>query len=240
MQQDCLPLVASETQTVAPAVTTDQLLFMMASWSHDLLSNFNSIITLNELVQRDDPASVLEFVDNIQFRIQTLQRLSKTIYQFSQVESEKIEMEDIPVRTYIKKRLHSYEILAQRTGRHFESELMIPDSVHICTDSARLDLVLENLITNAVKYSPEASTIIANVRTIDDQLAITLTNSCVNMPEEYLDMIFKPYVRLDNSIPGYGIGLATCRRLCSQINGRIEATTHQNTISFTVQLPSQA
>jgi signal transduction histidine kinase len=112
-------------------------------------------------------------------------------------------------------------------------------------DSARLARVVDNLLTNAIKYSPDGSAIEARLTTEDDRGAtwavLSVRDSGLGIPVEDLPHIFEPFRRgqnVANRIPGTGLGLAGARQIVAQHGGTIAVQSAQGVgTTMTVRLP---
>lgn len=109
-------------------------------------------------------------------------------------------------------------------------------------DEVRLGQVLENLINNAVKYSPKGGPITVCLDRQDDQARLTVSDRGLGVPEEALDQIFSHFYRAPNVDPrrisGLGIGLAVVKEVVTLHGGTVEVSSRQGEGSvFTVRLP---
>ena len=91
-------------------------------------------------------------------------------------------------------------------------------------DMARLQQVIINLLTNAVKYSPEADQVLLNMIMEDSQVKVSVTDSGIGIKKENFDKVFKRYYREDDRavhFQGLGIGLSICHEIIVRHGGRI-------------------
>jgi PAS domain S-box-containing protein len=125
--------------------------------------------------------------------------------------------------------------------RHLEID--IPEQLSsVFADKVRLELILVNLISNAVKYSAEDTTIRVSAAKREGFLTISVSDQGVGIPLDKRMMLFQPFERLDNAdarIKGLGLGLLVCKRLVEAHGGTIwvESEPGQgSTFSFTLPL----
>lgn len=120
------------------------------------------------------------------------------------------------------------------------------DCVFVSGDQDRLEQVLRNVLSNAIKYSPNGGTIQVSVRLLFDQTTITITDTGMGIPPNELSSIFEQYKRgsnLDGSnltrISGMGIGLYISREIIHMHNGAIYASSagRGQGSTFTIVLP---
>lgn len=93
----------------------------------------------------------------------------------------------------------------------------MPSYAYVKGDILKIEQVIQNLITNGIKYSPNGSTITVSVIDNDDNYTISVENSGVHIPEQELENIYAKFYRLDKSgdrtKKSYGLGLAIVKRI---------------------------
>lgn len=115
------------------------------------------------------------------------------------------------------------------------------DEVTLYQDEKILDLVLSNLIGNAIKYSPENSTIHFRIENNDNMVIFEVSDEGMGIPEKDQKHIFERYFRAENALlnQGTGIGLNIVKVHVENMGGKIHFTSEENKGStFTVQLPN--
>jgi signal transduction histidine kinase len=114
-----------------------------------------------------------------------------------------------------------------------------PDVV-VTTDVARVGRVLDNLLENAVKYSPEGGEVVVSVRAMSSQAVIDVRDEGIGVPDGETELIFEPYRRASNvaTMRGIGLGLSGARAVVRQLGGDLRVTDREGKGStFTVILP---
>jgi signal transduction histidine kinase len=97
-------------------------------------------------------------------------------------------------------------------------------SIEIYGDKARLEQVMTNLLTNAIKYSPDASQIIVNIASDRDWLSVSVTDFGIGIPEEKIPFVFDRFFRVENTsqqFQGLGLGLHICKEIIRRHGGTI-------------------
>lgn len=117
----------------------------------------------------------------------------------------------------------------------------IGPSFFVNADPSHLREVAENLVENAIKYTP-AGEVSVDVTGTDQSVTISIKDSGLGIPREDISHLFQKFYRVDNSdtreIGGTGLGLYLCRRLVENMNGRIWVeSTYQKGSTFFVELP---
>jgi signal transduction histidine kinase len=125
-------------------------------------------------------------------------------------------------------------------------DLQAPSTpVMLDADCERMGQVVINLVTNALKYSPEASTVLVSISQSDTAATIQVHNDGQPIPAQQQKRIFEPYYRTPNaqtsSTKGWGLGLAISKEIVKQHQGRIwvESSNEKGT-TFFVRLPLKA
>lgn len=106
------------------------------------------------------------------------------------------------------------------------------DAVISC-DSIKLDAVFINLIVNAIQAIPKGGTIEIQIKSNNDDIVIDFIDSGIGIPEEFMDKIFEPLFTTKQK--GTGLGLASCKNIIEQHNGKI--SVKNNPTTFTITLP---
>ena len=100
----------------------------------------------------------------------------------------------------------------------------------VLADADRLSQVLDNLLDNAMRYSPDGSTVLVEIRREGDECDCAVSDCGPGIPEEHLPLIFERFYRVDASrnrqSGGAGLGLAIARSLIQAQGGRIDAEAH--------------
>lgn len=137
-----------------------------------------------------------------------------------------------------------YEIVDDQralSGRHFDLEIT-PHPLILQADCVRISQVITNLVTNAVKYSPEDSVIRVQIGQEQSSVILQVHNDAPAIPQEEQASIFEPFYRLANaqssSKKGSGLGLSIAKDIVERHGGQIwvESSEGKGT-TFFVQLP---
>ena len=136
--------------------------------------------------------------------------------------------------------LARFEQAPERTPRH-RLILEAPEPVWGWYDPSRMDQVLTNLISNALKYSPEGGEVRVRVSCGDRLCQITVSDQGIGIPAAEHAALFQPFGRSETvrrSIQGEGLGLYISQQIMARHGGRIELTSEPGVGStFTVHLP---
>jgi two-component system, OmpR family, phosphate regulon sensor histidine kinase PhoR len=130
-------------------------------------------------------------------------------------------------------------LIARKVGLHTQAP---DDAVIVSADPAQLDEVFVNLLTNAVKFTPEGGHIDVSVAVEAGTAVVSVRDTGIGIPEAEQAQLFGRFFRASNarqqSIPGSGLGLAIVRSIIVSHGGRISVSSREGKGStFTVRLP---
>lgn len=143
--------------------------------------------------------------------------------------------------TFILNRLD--KIRAQDQEKKYELVRDYPiTSVWIEIDTDKMTQVIDNILNNAIKYSPDGGKITVSMKTTDDQMILSISDQGLGIPKEDLPKIFDRFYRVDKARSraqgGTGLGLAIAKEIIKQHNGFIWAKSEYGKGStFTIVLP---
>ena len=117
----------------------------------------------------------------------------------------------------------------------------IPEG-RIYADKGRITQVLDNLVANAIKFSPDGGTVFVEVRETANEVLMIVSDQGIGVPQDKLDRIFDRFYQVDGSskrrFGGTGIGLALVKRIIEAHKGRVWVTSElKKGSSFYVALP---
>lgn len=220
----------------------------LASMSHELRTPLNSIIGFTERVLK---SSSVELAERDQDALMTVKRnanhllsLINDILDLSKVEAGRMDIDwaQYDIGKLIDVQLQVLAPSAKAKGLEFVVKL--PDEKIIAwTDKDKLTQILNNLVSNAVKYTQEGSIIVSLHLSVDgSELILQVTDTGLGIPAEELRSLFKEFVRMKEarmqSIQGTGLGLVITSRLVQLLGGTIGAESeHGKGSTFTVHLP---
>lgn len=135
------------------------------------------------------------------------------------------------------------KIRAQDEEKKYEIVRDYPiNSVWIEIDTDKMTQVIDNILNNAIKYSPDGGKITVSMKTTDDQMILSISDQGLGIPKEDLPKIFDRFYRVDKARSraqgGTGLGLAIAKEIVKQHNGFIWAKSEYGKGStFTIVLP---
>ena len=145
---------------------------------------------------------------------------------------------DLDVPTAVRRAVGGMEPAAEAKGVAIKEEYPDPPP-SLRTDPVRLEQILVNLLSNAVRHSPQGGKIVLRVEAADSELRFHVVDSGPGIAPDMQERIFDPFERFDpHGGPGTGLGLPVSRRLATVLGGRltVQSTSGQGA-TFTLALP---
>jgi signal transduction histidine kinase/ActR/RegA family two-component response regulator len=221
----------------------------LSTMSHEIRTPMNAIIGMTNLLIRDNPREdQLEQLEILDFSAKTLLSLINDVLDFSKIESGKIEFERVAFKleNLLNGVLESFRFTAEKKDVSIYSDIDddIPET--IVGDPNRLTQILNNLVSNAVKFTEEGSVglIVEKKESNADELKLLfkITDTGVGISPEKQAEIFESFTqeRTDTSrvFGGTGLGLTISQKLVELQDGSIEVESEKDEGStFYVTLP---
>jgi PAS domain S-box-containing protein len=137
----------------------------------------------------------------------------------------------MPLRPCAERAVRAVAAQAQEAG--VEVRVRIPgDLPNVKGDSRRIDQVLVNLLSNALKFSPRGREVVLSARAQADRVVVSVQDSGRGMTPEFLERLFGKFEHAEGSLTrqrqGMGLGLAICRHIVQAHGGRIWAESKEN------------
>lgn len=238
-----------QKKSEALELTTRYKSEFLANMSHELRTPLNSILLLSRLLSENNNKNMnneeIEFAKVIQSSGNSLLGLIDEILDLSKIEAGKMDLEFLDVSTKeITDNLYNlFYLVAKEKGINFE--IITKDApIVIKTDKMRLEQILKNLISNAIKFT-EKGTVSLEIRVNSDDdkiICFIVKDTGIGIPLEKQPLIFEAFQQADGSTKrkygGTGLGLSISRELAKLLRGEITLNSKVNEGStFTLCLP---
>ena len=145
--------------------------------------------------------------------------------------------------TYILNRFDQIKSQETNPGKFYEIIRDYPvNSIWVEIDTDKMTQVVDNILNNAIKYSPDGGQITVSMKTTDSQLIVSISDQGLGIPKKDLPLIFDRFYRVDKARSraqgGTGLGLSIAKEIVKQHNGFIWANSEYGKGStFTIVLP---
>lgn len=217
----------------------------VANVSHEIKTPLTSIKGYIEtlLSGADEDKSIRRrFLEKIDRNANRLANIVQDILSLAKIEAGEAAFKPVPVDLL--------PILSGVIGRYEDSasakgiKISFRAQAHmlmVLGDKESLIQVIDNLLSNGIKYTPETGKVAINVKQVDDKVILEVTDTGIGIPEEDLERIFERFYRVDKArsrdLGGTGLGLSIVKHLISAMHGEINVESKPGSGSkFTVKL----
>ncbi|MBE5956380.1 MAG: HAMP domain-containing histidine kinase [Lachnospiraceae bacterium] len=209
--------------------------------SHELktpLTIINADADILEMEYEDN-----EWITDIKKQTKRLTELTNNLMLLSRMEESEHRMQkvDFPISETVTEAALSFQALAQTQNKLLHT--FIEPMLTFCGDSKGISQLTAILLDNALKYSPENSTITLTLEQKNKLIRLSVSNRTTNqLPRRNLNLLFDRFYRADSSrnsaIKGYGIGLSIAKAVVTAHNGKIKVISPTETeIQIIAQFP---
>ncbi len=225
----------------------------LSNMSHDIRTPLNAIIGMTTIAQAhmDQPERVDDCLEKIGLSSRHLLGLINDILDMSRIESGKMTLspEDFTMAELVHSLMAVFQPQADKKRQRVVQDFSGIRCEHVRGDHLRIQQVLINILSNAVKFTPEEGSITLRIRQTDQRYTaapgyafyeFVVEDTGIGMSPDFLLRIFKPFERADgvNRIEGTGLGMAITNNLVQMMNGHIQVESQEGKGSrFTVTIP---
>lgn len=207
----------------------------VANVSHELRTPLTTMKSYLEALQDgavNDPKLAAKFLDVTQKETERMIRLVRDLLQLSRLDSKdyKINLQRTDYIKFCQRIMERFEMTKRQNiqfSRKFPS-----GSFFVMIDRDKLTQVIDNILSNAMKYSPEGGLITFKVIRKGRKIRTTITDQGVGIPKENLPKVFNRFYRVDRArsrkLGGTGLGLAIAKEMIEAQGGEIWAESEWN------------
>lgn len=198
--------------------------------SHELKTPINVIMGYAELIDDELAGQVTdeqhEILHSIAHQCRAMTRLVSRLMDISRLETGtyRLELEKVHVRDLITGLVRAFDVMADRRGVRLETEVeeSAPETLRVDVDIIR-DEVLGNLVSNALKFTPEGGEVKVSARGEGEAVVFRVADTGPGIPEDHREHVFEKYYQAERSRKmGSGLGLAIAQEMVVAHGGKIE------------------
>jgi two-component system cell cycle sensor histidine kinase PleC len=221
----------------------------LANVSHELRTPLNAIIGFSEVMQSGlfgplGSAKYSEYLDDIQGSGQHLLSVINDVLDMSRIEAGRFDLDIEPVQldNLVSETVRLVSLEAHE--KNIQVNCDIHSGLKLEADARALKQITLNLLTNAIKFTPEGGTITLRSRMTGSGIALTIRDTGIGIPPHALRRLGKPFEQVQNQFTknhkGSGLGLAIARSLCELHNGALKIWSQEgNGTLVSLRLPLQ-
>ncbi len=219
----------------------------VANVSHELKTPLTNIKSYTETLldgALDDPDTARNFLQIVDSEADRMNRLVKDLLQLSRMDhgQDPLFLKESNVISLVNMAIMKMELSARQKGLEIRSLYDIEGDIRAMMDRDRMEQVLLNVLSNAIKYTNEGYVSI-DVKEQSGQIKIIVSDTGIGIPEASLSRIFERFYRVDKarsrSMGGTGLGLAITKQIVEEHKGSIEAESSEGKgTTVVISLPS--
>lgn len=211
--------------------------------SHDLRSPLTAILGYVELIERAGPINDLQrdFIRRVQVSVHNITSLVDDLLDLGRIEAGfDTRMETVHLDQIIHYAADGMRKQLGEKGHHLQIQLP-PDLPGVLANPVQMRQMVDNLLDNAIKYTPSGGTITVSGHLEQNQIILQVSDNGIGIPALDLPYIFDKFYRASNAAPemsGTGLGLAIVKSIVENHHGRVwvDSTVGKGT-TFTIVLP---
>ncbi len=211
--------------------------------SHELKTPLTSMNIFIDVLSKhipEDNKKAKHYTQRIKDQVVKLKELGDNMLDVSRIRTGKLVLasEKFRLDTELKKVVEDVQV---ESTKH-KIKILETESITIRADRERIVQVLTNLLTNAVKYSPDSEDVLVRLKRTDTEVTVSVQDFGIGIPAEQIDRIFEKLYQVpelrDKSYPGLGLGLYISKEIITSHHGKIWVESKKGTGStFFVTLP---
>lgn len=212
------------------------------SVAHDLRSPLRSMSGYSSALLEDYrhhmPKEAVVYAEKINASVGRMDGLINDLLRYAIIGRSEIALEEVPLQRPINAALELLSETIQNAKAHVNIEGTLPT---VIGDSALLQVVFQNLISNSLKFVEEGKfpVVLISAVTKEKTATIYVTDNGIGMPSSARGKLFRMFERFNRNYPGTGMGLAIVQRAVERMKGRIGLSdnTSASGTEFWIQLP---
>ena len=236
-------LVIAESARNEAEQSAEAKITFLAKMSHEIRTPMNGILGMAEALKFTplNPDQT-ELLDTLEGSARHLLALLNDVLDFSKMDAGKLTLESVPVNFHLlaKNVLKSFSMVNEHKNIQLLSEVDNDITHSYFTDPTRLNQVLNNLVSNAIKFTEQGS-ITLSIKRIEqsihhdgvfDAIRISVIDTGIGISPKNQSQLFTPFIQADDDITrkfgGTGLGLSICQEIVTAMGGKINIHSVEN------------
>jgi len=214
--------------------------------SHELKSPLNTVEELQQLILHRQISNELKDYDVIVKRsidrIKEMRILINDLLDLTKIESgaKNRELQPLDLTIIAHQVIEANSSIAVASRVHIYTNF--PENLMFHADKREIEIVFNNLISNAIKYNKQKGSIYFEISETEQLISVIVEDTGIGMTDEEASKVFRDFIRIKNiktrNIAGSGLGLSICKKIVSLYNGQIQLETKVDKGSkFIIELP---
>jgi signal transduction histidine kinase len=201
---------------------------LISTTSHDLKNPLSAILNYVHLLdkhQKTNDDTGQRYLKRIEAQVEQMRYLISDLLDLARLDTGRaLKCEDVGVQQFVGQIIADFGSQAYQKNIQLSSMIQ-PDNLSINIDPRQMGRVLNNLVSNAIKYTQQGGRASVLVRQDGDNVVIIVEDTGMGIPEDDLPQIFERFYRVDSeahaNIDGMGLGLAIVKSIVEQHGGRV-------------------
>lgn len=213
--------------------------------AHDLRSPFNSFLLLTEILAGEGydygPEELAKLASTLHHTAKGVAELLENLLSWAGIQRQtmKVTSEFFRLDEIVRKNLEHYQ--TQIAEKNIRIDLQLKDKLMLQSDPAMLSVVLRNIFSNAMKFTPQNGTVSVRTKLVDNGIAIEVEDSGIGMPAEMLKKLFDVQLKGRKGTagePSSGLGMILVKEFTQQLKGSIHVESEEGKGTLVrIQLP---
>lgn len=221
----------------------------LANMSHEIRTPLNAIVGFSHILKQraedlELPEVVLEYLNYMAASSQMLTEIINNVLDISKIESGKMELyeEAMNLPQLVQGIYHINKERAEKKGIVFQYNISTAVPEYILSDRTKLNQILINLVSNAIKYTPEGKKVTIIAESDNQNIVLKVIDGGVGIPQSRQKAIFRPFEQANKASTsvygGTGLGLSIVKEMVTLLGGEISLVSEENRETiFTVKIP---
>lgn len=196
---------------------------------------------LEDPTTADNEKMYNQIVERSLIRVEGMRKLILDLLDLTRIESgkKKRELKDVDLINVLSFSVEN--VTPDANKRDIQINLDTPEELHMTADRGEIEIILNNLLTNAVKYNKDGGSVDVDIEDTENTAIINVADTGIGMEKEDVEKLFQEFTRIKNektkNILGSGLGLSILKKLVDMYNGEIDVESEPNVgTTFTITL----